>query len=84
MRKWVIGTVIVVVVVLVSAPVIALYVLGPGDLRNSCVIASRPFWRTHFESQVEISDFAVSLFPRVHVTITGLVYVTKAGRIFFR
>ena len=28
---------------------------------------------THFESNVEFSDFEVSLLPRVHVTITGLV-----------
>jgi len=29
--------------------------------------------RTHFDSHVEFSDFAVSLFPRIHVTILGLV-----------
>jgi len=29
--------------------------------------------QTHFESKVEFSDFEVSLLPRVHVTITGLV-----------
>lgn len=29
--------------------------------------------QTHFESEVEFSDFEVSLFPRIHVTITGLV-----------
>ena len=72
MRKWIIGTTIVVVAVLVLVPVVALYVLGPrihGILRNRV----ETVLRTHFESQVEISDFAVSLFPRVHVTITGLV-----------
>jgi hypothetical protein len=72
MRKWVIGTVIVVVVVLVSAPAIAVYVLAP---KIHSILRDRveTVLRTHFESQVEISDFAVTLFPQVHVTITGLV-----------
>lgn len=28
---------------------------------------------THFASQVQFSDFGITLFPRLHVTITGLV-----------
>jgi hypothetical protein len=72
MRKWIIGTVVVIVAVVVLAPIVAVYVLRPkihGILRDRV----EAILRTHFESQVEISDFAVSLFPRVHVTITGLV-----------
>jgi hypothetical protein len=72
MRKWVVGAVVVIVGVVVLAPIIAVYVLGPkihGILRSRI----ENVLRTHFESQVEISDFSVSLLPRVHVTITGLV-----------
>jgi hypothetical protein len=72
MRKWVIGTVAVIVAVVLLAPLIAVYVLGPkihAELRSRV----ENVLRTHFESQVEISDFSVSLLPRVHVTITGLV-----------
>ena len=60
------------VVVVALVPVIALYVLGPkihAILRNRV----ETVLKIHFESQVDISDFSVSLLPRVHVTITGLV-----------
>ena len=72
MRKWVVGATLAVVLVRVLVPVIALYVLRP---RIHATLRDRveTVLRTHFESQVEISDFSVSLLPRVHVTITGLV-----------
>jgi len=72
MRKWVIGGTLAVVLVLVLVPVVALYVLRPkihATLRDRV----ETVLRTHFQSQVEISDFSVSLLPRLHVTITGLV-----------
>lgn len=67
MRKWMISTGAAFVLFL-----IALYALGPGIhtvVRNR---AERTL-QTHFESKVEFSDFHVSLFPRVHATITKLV-----------
>jgi hypothetical protein len=72
MRKWIVGVVLALVVVVVLVPAIALYVLRPkihAALRDRV----ETVLKTHFESQVEISDFSVSLLPRVHVTITGLV-----------
>jgi len=72
MRKWVIATVAAVVIVMIAAPLIALHVLAPrihADLRDR----TEAVLRARFASQVEISDFSVSLAPRVHITINGLV-----------
>lgn len=68
MRKWIIAGVLAILLV----PIFALVALGP---RIHAILRSRTetILRTHFASQVEFSDFAVSMFPRVHVTITGLV-----------
>jgi hypothetical protein len=72
MRKWIIGATLAIVLVLVLAPAIALYVLRP---KIHAILRSRveTVLRTHFASDVEISDFSVSLLPRIHVTIAGLV-----------
>jgi hypothetical protein len=67
MRKWI--TIFAVALIL---SLIAIYGLGSA---LHAVIRSRTekALETHFESQIEFSDFGVSLFPRIHVTITGLV-----------
>src|SRR5271154_1447020 len=68
MRKWIIAGIVAVLLL----PVVALYALRPklhAILRNR----TETILRTHFASDVEFSDFGGSLFPRVHVTITGLV-----------
>lgn len=72
MRKWVIGVVAAVVIVLIVAPIVVLHVLAP---RIHAILRERTeaALRTHFASQVEISDFSVSLTPRFEITITGLV-----------
>ncbi len=67
MRKWA----IIVAAVLLLVP-LAIYGIG---FALHAVIRDRTekALQTHFESQVEFSDIKVSLFPRVRVTITGLV-----------
>ena len=51
---------------------IAILVLGPG-LHVFIRDRTENAFRSHFQSQLEFSDFQVSLFPRIHVTITGVV-----------
>jgi hypothetical protein len=67
MRKWIIIIGVAFLLLLITrfglAPKIHIMV------RNR----TEKILQTHFESKVEISDFEVSLLPRVHVTITGLV-----------
>jgi hypothetical protein len=77
MRKWVIGATLTIVVVLALVPVVALYILRP---KIHAILRSRVenVLKIHFESAVEISDFSASIFPRVHVTITGLVLRHKS------
>ncbi len=61
-------------IIAVSLLLILTCVYGLGS-RLHGVIRERTMkiLQTHFESKVEFSDFKVSLFPRVLVTITGLV-----------
>jgi len=62
----------VIIGVVLSLILIAVYGLG-SRLRLIIRERTMKILQTHFESQVEFSDFMVSLFPRIRVTITGLV-----------
>src|SRR5271163_1905717 len=68
MRKWIIAGVVVMLLVLVVAGVL----LGP-TMHSFVRARTQKVLETHFASSVEFSDFDVSLFPRLRVTITGLV-----------
>lgn len=67
LRKWTVSLGLIVVVAL-----LALFGLRP---RIHAMVRDRAqkILQTHFASKVEFSDFDVSLFPRVHVTINELV-----------
>src|SRR5271163_370189 len=68
MRKWIIAGVVVMLLVLVVAGVL----LGP-TMHSFIRARTQKVLETHFASTVEFSDFDVTFFPRLHVTITGLV-----------
>jgi AsmA-like C-terminal region len=68
MRKWVIAGVAAVLVLLVVAAVL----MGPA-MHSFVRARTQKVLETHFASSVEFSDFDVTLFPRLRVTITGLV-----------
>src|ERR1700689_1057415 len=68
MRKWVIAGVAAVLVLLAIAGVL----LGPA-MHSFVRARTQKVLETHFASSVEFSDFDVTLFPRLRVTITGLV-----------
>ena len=72
MRKWIWITAAVIVTALILAPLVALDVLGPR-IHQYLKDRTEAVLRTHFASEVEFSDFSVSLAPRVHITMTGLV-----------
>jgi hypothetical protein len=68
-RRWVVVTVLVSCCLLVF---IGMRECGPAAhalIRNRAA----GFLQTHFQSQVQFSDFEVKLFPVIHVTISGLV-----------
>jgi hypothetical protein len=67
MRKWIIIFGVAFLLFLIT-----MYGLAP---RIHTMVRNRTerILQTHFESKVEFSDFEVSLLPRVHMTITGLV-----------
>src|ERR1700723_255368 len=67
MRKWVFTGLAVLLVLLVAG-----ILLGP-TLHNFIRARTQKVLETHFASSVEFSDFDVSLFPRLRVTISGLV-----------
>ena len=67
MHKW-----LIVVAFIIVLTIIAIYGLRS---RLNAMVRNRTekILQTHFESQIEFSDFNVSLYPRIHVTIDGLV-----------
>ena len=66
-RRWIIFAALAFLLVL-----IAIYGFGP---KLHAVVRDRmsKTLQTHFQSQVQFSDFDVTLFPRVRLTITGLL-----------
>jgi hypothetical protein len=67
MRKWLIAGAIVLLLMIV-----ALFALRPA-IHTLARDQMKKVLETHFASNVEFSDFSVSLFPRFHMTVTDLV-----------
>jgi len=67
MHKW-----LLVSVVVLSLILIALFALRP-TIKEVARDRTEKVLETHFASKVEFSDFSISLFPSIHMTITGLV-----------
>jgi hypothetical protein len=68
MRKWTSGGVILVLLLVAMAAIL----LGPG-IHRFVRERTQKVLQTHFASIVEFSDCDVTLFPRLQVTIAGLV-----------
>jgi hypothetical protein len=67
MRKWILIAGIVLLILVLALFAIAPKIQGIARSRTEAALTS------HFASVVQISDFHVSLLPRVHVVIHGLV-----------
>ena len=67
MRKWMIGCAIVLVLLVATG-----FLLGP-NIHTLVRARTQKVLATHFASTVEFSDLDISMFPRMHLTITGLV-----------
>jgi len=67
MRKWLIAGVALLVLLVFAA-----ILMGP-TLHSFVRDRTQKVLQTHFASTVEFSDFDVTIFPRLRVTITGLV-----------
>jgi hypothetical protein len=67
MRKWMIGCAIVLVLLVAAGFLLRSNIHTMVRERMQKVLAA------HFASTVEFSDFDVTMLPRMHVTITGLV-----------
>jgi hypothetical protein len=68
MRKWIVAGGAAILLALVVAGIL----LGP-TLHQFIRDRTQKVLQTHFASTVEFSDFDVTMFPRLRVTITGLV-----------
>jgi hypothetical protein len=71
MRKWILWT-LAGLVILCAAGVVALYLSAPR-LKALARERGQLYLKAHLKSSVEFSDFDVSFYPRVRVTIDGLV-----------
>jgi hypothetical protein len=74
MRKWMIGCAIVLLLLLAAGFLLRPNIHAVVRERLQKVLA------THFASTVEFSDFDVTMFPRMHMTVTGLVLRHKGRR----
>ncbi len=71
-RNWIIFGVAMVFVVLVVAPLVAAHILAPR-IHALLLKRTKEVLQTHFASDVQFTDFSVSLRPRVTITIADLV-----------
>jgi hypothetical protein len=67
MRKWIIASAVALLLVLIAFLALRRTIQAVIRERTQKIL------QTHFASKVEFSGFDVTLFPRVHVTISGLV-----------
>jgi hypothetical protein len=72
MRKWIVVAAISVVVILLAAYVVTLHVMAP-KLRALARAEVQERLQAHFKSSVHFDDFDVTLYPRIHVVVYGLV-----------
>jgi hypothetical protein len=72
MRKWIVVAGLSVVAVLLVAYFVILHVMAP-KLRAMARGEMRAYLQSHFKSAVQFDDFDVTLFPRVHGVVYGLV-----------
>jgi hypothetical protein len=66
-RKWIIIAGIAIMLLALTSYALAPKIINFARTRTEATL------RLHFESDVQFSDFQISLFPRLHVTIRGLV-----------
>src|SRR5579862_349163 len=72
MRKWIVVAAISVVVIFLAAYVATLHVMAP-KLRALARAEVQERLQAHFKSSVHFDDFDVTLYPRIHVVVYGLV-----------
>jgi hypothetical protein len=72
MRKWIVVAGTTVVAVLLVAYIVTLHVMAPR-LRAMARKEVQQHLQAHFKSSVHFDDFEVTLYPRIHVVVWGLV-----------
>ena len=72
MRKWVVIAGLGAVTVLLLAYLVTLHVMAP-KLRAMAREEVQQHLQAHFKSSVHFDDFDVTLYPRIHVVVYGLV-----------
>src|SRR5271170_1820976 len=71
MRKWLTIAAASVAVLCVTTIAVA-YLLAPR-IRIAAKDQAQKYLQSYFQSSVEFSDFHVTLFPRIHLIVGGLV-----------
>ena len=71
-RKWVVTSIVVISLLFGVGVVVALYVLAP-TLHKLARTRTERYLQERFKSSVQFTDFHVSLYPRIHLIVDGLV-----------
>jgi hypothetical protein len=72
LRKWIVSSIVVMALLSIVGAVIGFYILAPR-LHRLVRARTEEYLRERFRSSVEFADFDVSVYPRIHVLIDGLV-----------
>ena len=72
LRKWVVSSIVVVGLLCFAGAIAGLYVLAPA-LHRIARTRTEEYLRERFKSSVQFTDFHVSVYPRIHLIIDGLV-----------
>ena len=71
-RKWIVASIVIVGLLLAVGAIVAFYALGP-KLHRIARTRTEDYLRVRFKSSVEFADFHVSVYPRIHLVIDGLI-----------
>jgi hypothetical protein len=72
LRKWVVSSIVVVGLLCFAGAIAGLYMLAPA-LHRIARTRTEEYLRERFKSSVQFTDFHVSVYPRIHLIIDGLV-----------
>jgi hypothetical protein len=71
-RKWVVTSIVVLGLLFAAGAIVALYVLAPTFHRIART-RTEQYLQERFQSSVQFTDFHVSVYPRIHLVIDGLM-----------
>ncbi|MGA2719606.1 MAG: hypothetical protein ABSF78_11635, partial [Candidatus Acidiferrales bacterium] len=71
-RKWIVASIVIVGLLLAVGAIVGFYALAP-EFHRIARTRTEDYLQARFKSSVEFADFHVSVYPRIHLVIDGLI-----------